>query len=123
MDDPETPEEVITCVKWLLPQATSHLILWSFLLKLARGRVRGRRSDSLEVIRKLPDHLRGDYVGLLVSFIFALTYNNMMLGSLVRRFMLYSIPDTNTGDIGPVSPLGPMIDGFSRHRSRAAYPA
>src|SRR5271165_305333 len=121
--DPETPEEVIKLIYWLLPQVTSRAFLWSFLINLAKGKVRGRRSDSLEMIKKVPEHLRPDYVGLLVSFIFGLTYNNMVLGWLIRRFILYSIPHTNSGDIGPVTPLCPMVDGFSRQQPRAAHPA
>jgi hypothetical protein len=122
LSDPDTPEEVVEMINWSFAQATSHTFLWSFLIALGTGRIKGRRSHSLEVFKKIPDHLRADYVGLLVSFIFSLTYNNMLLGALVRRFILYSIPDTNSGDIGPVSPLGPMVDEFSRGRGRA-YPA
>jgi hypothetical protein len=122
--DPETPDEVVSFIRWLFAHLTDHNLLWTFLIALATGKVRGRRSDSLETIKKIPDHSRTDYVGLLVSFTFALTYNNMVLGAFIRRFILYSIPDTNTGDIGPVSPLGPMVDrGFSRQKSRAAYSA
>ena len=119
--DPETPAEALKLVDLLLHKMPSRRFLWSFVIDLAKGKIRGRRSDSLEIYKKLPLHLRADYVGLLVSFIFALTYNNILLGSFVRRFILYSIPNTNDGDIGPVSPLGPMIDGFSRHQPSAAH--
>src|SRR6266446_1026022 len=119
--DPETPEEVLRLIKLLLSQVTSRIFLWSFFLDLAMGKIRTRQSDSLKIFEKIPPHLRADYVGLLVSFIFGLTYNNLLLGAIVRRFILYSIPHTNDGDIGPVSPLGPMIDGFSRHRPSAAH--
>lgn len=119
--DPETPVEALQILNLLVHEMPSRRFLWSFVIDLARGKIRGRRSDSLEIYKKMPPHLRADYVGLLVSFIFALTYNNILLGSFVRRFILYSIPNTNDGDIGPVSPLGPIIDGFSRHRPSAAH--
>jgi hypothetical protein len=119
--DPETPGEVLRLVKLLVSQVTSRAFLWAFLMDLAMGKIRTRQSYSLEIFKKIPEHLRADYIGLLVSFIFGLTYNNFLLGAIVRRFILYSIPNTNDGDIGPVSPLGPMIDGFSRHRPSTAH--
>ena len=119
--DPETPEEVLRLIKILLSQVTSRAFLWSFLMDLAKGKIGSRQSDSLEVFKKIPPHWRADYVGLLVSFIFSLTYNNLLLGAIVRRFILYSIPNTNDGDIGPVAPLGPMIDEFSRHGPSVMY--
>src|ERR1700730_12448980 len=119
--DSETPEEVLRLIEMLLSQVTSRAFLWSFLMDLAKGKIRGRRSSTLEIFKKIPPHLRADYVGLLVSFIFSLTYNNILLGAIVRRLILYSIPNTNDGDIGPVAPLGPMIDEFSRHGPSTAH--
>jgi hypothetical protein len=119
--DPETPVEALKLLQVLLHEMPSRRLLWSFVADLAKGKIRGRRSASLEIYKKIPQRLRADYVGLLVSFIFALTYNNIALGSFVRRFILYSIPNTNDGDIGPVSPVGPMIDGFARHQPSAAH--
>jgi len=119
--DPETPIEALNLLRVLLHEMPSRRFLWSFVIDLAKGKIRGRQSASLEIFKKIPQHLQADYVGLLVSFIFSLTYNNFFLGSLVRRFILYSIPNTNNGDIGPVSPLGPMIDGFARHQPSAAH--
>ena len=120
ISDPETPEEVLRLINMMLSQVTSRTFLWGFLMNLAKGEVH-RRSPTLEIYKKVPPHLRADYVGSLVSFIFSLTFNNILLGVLVRRFILYSIPNTNDGDIGSVTPLGPMIDVFSRHGPRAAH--
>jgi hypothetical protein len=121
ISDPETPEEVLRLINMMLTRAiTSRTFLWVFVIDLAKGKIH-RRSSTLETYKKVPPHLRADYVGALISFIFSLTYNNILLGALVRRFILYSIPNTNDGDIGSVTPLGPMIDGFSRHGPRAAH--
>jgi hypothetical protein len=114
VNDPETPERVVTLVRLLSRSVVSRTFLWSFMTLLLAGKIRRRQWDSLEIYKELPQHLRSDYVGLLVSFVFALTYNNFVLGEIIRRSILYSIPDNNDEDIGRVSPLGPMIDAFSR---------
>lgn len=113
--DPETPEPVVDIIKLLPKWVTSKVFWWRFIIALLLRRVRRQRWDSLEIYNQIPYHLRSDYVGLLVSFVFALTYNNLVIGEIARRLFLYSIPDDNDADIGRVSPLGPMIDEFSHH--------
>jgi hypothetical protein len=113
VNDPDTPEQVVNLVMLLAKSIESITFLWRFVGLLLAGKIRRRQWDSLEIYKELPQHLRSDYVGLLVSFVFSLTYNNAFLGEMIRRGILYSIPDNNDEDIGRVSPLGPMIDGFS----------
>jgi hypothetical protein len=120
ISDPETPEEVLKLINTMLSQVMSRAFLWMFLRDLATRKIH-RRSSTVEIFKKVPPHLRADFVGVIISFIFSLTYNNILLGELVRRFILYSIPNTNDGDIGSVRPLGPMIDGFSRHGPSVAH--
>jgi|SRR5579864_1331756 len=85
--DPETPGQVIDIIKMLLGWITSRTFLWNFVIALMMGRVRRRRWDSLEIYNQIPIHLRADYIGLLVSFVFSLTNNNIFVGAIVRRFL------------------------------------
>jgi hypothetical protein len=55
-----------------------------------------------------------------VSAIFALTFNNMILGIFIRRLMLYSVPRRTNGDFDSATPVAPMVDVFARNGVRTA---
>jgi hypothetical protein len=68
----------------------------------------------------MPTHLREDLIRVWVSAVFALTYNNMVLGTIIRRLMLYSIPRPANGDLDSAMPVAPMVDEFARDRVSSA---
>jgi hypothetical protein len=64
--------------------------------------------------KSLAPHLRKDLISAMVSAIFALTYNNMLLGFVIRRLMLHNVPSKANGDISAVMPAASMADELSR---------
>jgi hypothetical protein len=119
--EPDTPDRVIKLIHLMVRYEASRRFLWSFVIGVARGKLGDQsRSTMRDIFNEMPSHSQADYIGLLISFIFGLTFNNFILGPIVRRFMLYSVPTRNNDDIGTVSPVGPIIDEFSR---RGASPA
>ena len=110
--DPETPEKTIHALDRLAHALTSRTLLWGFVAHALTGRL--RNSDTLrKEFFTVPDHLRADLVKMWVSAIFALTFNNLLLGALIRRLMLYSVPRQSDGDFASVTPVIPMVDEFA----------
>jgi len=115
LDDPETPDDVERLIMALVKNEASRLFLWSFVFSAVTGRlVDSTGSISVKMFHSVPVHLRDDYVGAIVTSAIGVTYNNLCLGWLVRRFMFFSVPRQGGDDIGPISPVGPMLDEFSR---------
>jgi|SRR5437588_4313010 len=114
LDDPETPDKVEGLIMALARNETSRLFLWSFFLSAMAGKlVDSTGSTAVKIFDSVPPHLRDDYICAIVTSAIGLTYNNLVLGWLVRRFMFFSVPRQGGKDIGPISPVGPMLDGFS----------
>ena len=111
--DPETPEKIIQEIERLARVLTSRTILWGFVRRALTGRVRGSGSAREEYLA-MPPHLRQDLVMAWVSAIFALTFNNMILGAFIRRLMLYSVPRRANGDFDSATPVAPMVSEFAR---------
>jgi hypothetical protein len=111
--DPETPEKIIQEMDRLAHVLTSRTILWGFVSRALTGRLRGTGSSREEYLA-MPAHLRKDLVMAWVSAIFALTFNNMVLGAFIRRLMLYSVPRRVDGDFDSATPVAPMVAEFAR---------
>jgi hypothetical protein len=119
--DPERPDHIILDLGNLARVLTSRTALWSFVARALRGRLRNPNPANLRKhYYSVPHYLRTDFVMALVSAIYALTFNNMVLGPLIRRLMLYSVPRRSNGDIDDAGPVGPMVDEFSHNGARAA---
>src|SRR5260370_37436384 len=64
--DPEARIEALSLLRVLLHEMPSRRSLWSFVIHLAKGKIRGRQSASLEIFKKIPQHLQAVSFGLLV---------------------------------------------------------
>jgi hypothetical protein len=117
--DPETPEKVVNEVDRLAHILTSRTLLWGVVWCALTGRLRSSDNARAEYL-SMPVHLRKDLVMAWVSAIFALTFNNMILGIFIRRLMLYSVPRRTNGDFDSATPVAPMVDVFARNGVRTA---
>jgi hypothetical protein len=107
--DEETPERVVQWVKRMSVKLTSRTILWKALYNVFIGNV-PKGDPFAKEWKSLPPHLKKYFVEVVVSSIFAVTYNNLVLGTVVRRLMLYSISSKTDGDIDVARPAAIMAD-------------
>jgi hypothetical protein len=115
LSDPETPDGVEQLILSMARSEESRSFLWGFVVSAISGKLADSTdSAALRMYRELPPHLRSDFVGAIIAFFLGITNNNMLLGPLARRLMFFSVPRRGGGDIGPISPVGPMLDEFSR---------
>jgi len=114
--DPETPDHIISDLDKLARVLTSRTVLWSFVTRALQGRLRNPNPANLRKdYYSVPQYLRADFLMTLVSAIYAVTFNNMVLGTLIRRLMLYSVPRRSNGDIDDAGPVGPMVDELAHN--------
>jgi hypothetical protein len=77
----------------LAKRETSKSFLWSFVTSAITGRLSDSTgSAAVKIFQTVPRHLRDDYVGAIVAFAIGITYNNILLGPLVRRLMFSASP-------------------------------
>ncbi len=116
--DPETPEKTVDEIDRLAHRLTSRTMMWAFMMRALMGKL--RTSGSLrDEYSATPTYLRHDLVTAWVSAIYFLTFNNMLLGLLIRRLMLYSVP-RRTDDLDAATPVGPMVDELARQGIHSA---
>ena len=114
LSDPETPDEVANLMIYMAKKETSRWFLWSFVGSAIAGKLSNSAdSKALRIYREMPPHLRKDYSGAVVTFAIGITYNNMALGWLVRRLMLFGLSTRGGDGAESISPAAPMLDDFS----------
>jgi hypothetical protein len=115
LNDPETPDNVANMMLFMATKETSKSFLWEFIAMAISGKLSDSAdSKALRIYREMPSHLRRDYVGAIIAFAFGITYNNILLGLLVRRLIFFSVSQRGGDGAESISPVAPMLDDFSR---------
>jgi hypothetical protein len=115
LNDPEAPDSVASLMLFMAAKETSKWFLWSFVVTAISGKLSdSANSAALRIYREIPSHLRTDYVGAIVTFSLGITYNNIILGPLVRRLIFFSVSRRGGDGAESISPVAPMLDDFSK---------
>jgi hypothetical protein len=114
LSDPETRDNVVRLIMTMAKKETSRSFLWSFVGAAIAGRLSDSAgSTAFRMYQDIPDYLKSDYIRALVTFAIGITYNNILLGPLVRRLMFFSVPRQGGTDTSSISPVAPMLEEFS----------
>jgi hypothetical protein len=113
--DPEASDNVASLMLYMATRETSRWFLWSFVLLAISGKLSDSAdSTALKIYQEVPGHLRKDYVSAVIKFAIGVTYNNMLLGLLVRRLMFFGVSRRGGDGTESISPVAPILDEFSR---------
>ena len=107
--DPETPEKIVNEADRLARKLTSRTAMWRFVWRALTRQIPSSEKARQEYF-SVTEHLRSDLVTLWVSAAFLATFNNLILGALIRRLVLFSVPQRTDGDFNSAAPVAPMVD-------------
>ncbi len=109
IDDPRTPAEIIGLIREFSAVLDSRRLLWRFLFDLVSGRLRSLFIDPptaaqrvFDQLQAMPRPLQDVFATAAVNFALAMTYNNVLIGTLIRRVIFVAVTRSSrsghTGD-------------------------
>jgi hypothetical protein len=87
---PQTLYSIMLLSRLITDKRCARLFVWH----VATGGMSGRGANKAKLLlhmEDLSDELRDIYSHALVSFVFAITYNNVVIGRFARRFLMWGV--------------------------------
>jgi hypothetical protein len=121
--DKNTPNSIVAILVAMSDDIRSKTVLWRMLWRAVTGQLRdfsqcpNEATRNLEKdMRQLPQYLQEELGKAIVAFVFSIANNNVILGPLVLRVMLFAVSPNKKERPYSVENVRPLVEDIAERK-------